>query len=101
MMKGFTLLHHSSQNERCTLNDSLTKTFPFSSAFGKITFSIVLLFAFSLSTFAQITAGFELEGNAVAVAPNPPDDWDLIYNNASHAQVNTGVVTDLPPGADN
>jgi hypothetical protein len=44
---------------------------------------------------AQITAGFELDGNAIAVSPNPPDDWDLIYNNTSSAQVTTGIVSDL------
>src|SRR4051812_27946651 len=50
---------------------------------------------------AQITAGFELDGNATAVLPNPPDDWDLIYNHTSSAAVTTGVVTDLPSNADN
>lgn len=44
---------------------------------------------------AQITSGFELDGNATAVLPNPPDDWDLVYNGTSSAQVTTSVVTDV------
>jgi len=64
------------------------------------------LFAFLLLLFiqpltAQITAGFELDGNANAVLPNPPDDWDLIYNHTSSASVTTGILSDAPSSADN
>src|SRR5260221_6669841 len=44
---------------------------------------------------------FELDGNAIAVTPNPPDDWDLIYNNTSTAQVTTGIIVDAPSNNDN
>ena len=68
----------------------------------------VFLFLFSSAlipteSFAQVTTGFELDGNATSVSPNPPDDWDLIANRASSAQVTTGILTDPPPpkNADN
>src|SRR5689334_17596415 len=50
---------------------------------------------------AQVTAGFELDGNANAVGQNPPDDWDLIFNNTSSAEHTTGIITDLPSHNDN
>src|SRR4051812_11085878 len=56
--------------------------------------------AWATASHAQITAGFELDGNANSVAPNPPDDWDLIFNKNGNAQVTTGVVKDLPSTAD-
>lgn len=64
-------------------------------------FFLFLLFVFATITpykniTAQITSGFELEGDATAVNPNPPDDWDLIYNNTSNAVVNSGILVDLP-----
>ena len=65
---------------------------------------VFFLFAFAIlptRSFAQITSGFELDGNAQAVLPNPPDDWDLIYNGTSSAQVTTGVVNDVSSSADN
>src|SRR5436190_13398074 len=68
---------------------------------ARILLSSFFLFSFSNHLSAQITNGFELEGNAVSVAPNPPDDWDLINSGTSHAQVNTGVVLDQPQGNDN
>ncbi|MDQ3047154.1 MAG: T9SS type A sorting domain-containing protein [Bacteroidota bacterium] len=46
-------------------------------------------------TNAQIIAGFELDGNATSVLPNPPDDWDKIYNNTHSAQITTNVVSDM------
>jgi hypothetical protein len=98
MKKSFTFLHLPTLNGPCTCNDSVTNI---SSAFGKISFSILFFLLLSAAASAQITAGFELEGNAVSVAPNPPDDWDLIQNGTSHAQVNTGIVLDMPPGNDN
>jgi hypothetical protein len=59
--------------------------------------ALLLLFLcmFQISSFAQITTGFELDGNATSAVPNPPDDWDKIYNNTSSAQVTTGIVSDL------
>jgi hypothetical protein len=47
-----------------------------------------------------ITAGFELDGDAFAVSPNPPDDWDLVYGGTSGATTTTGVVNDFPSKAD-
>lgn len=73
--------------------------------FGSSNIIAVLLFItlalVSERSIAQITTGFELDGNANAVLPNPPDDWDLIYNNTSSAQVTTGVVNDVSSSADN
>ena len=48
-----------------------------------------------------ITSGFELDGNAVSVAPNPPDDWDLVNTNSSNAFSTTGVLSDAPSANDN
>lgn len=48
-----------------------------------------------------IASGFELEGNAIAVVPNRPDDWDLIYNGTSSPTFSTGVITDAPSTNDN
>src|SRR5215204_6141861 len=70
-------------------------------------FNLITLFIFciaalgSVNTSAQITAGFELDGNATAVVPNPPDDWDLIYNSTDNASVSTGLITDAPSANDN
>src|SRR5688500_726434 len=66
---------------------------------GSVNFilTVATLFIFSMMpeySTAQITTGFELDGNAFSVAPNPPDDWDLIYSGTSSAQVTTGVLTD-------
>src|SRR5258706_437082 len=47
-----------------------------------------------------ITSGFELDGDANAVAPNPPDDWDLIYNGTAHPTSTTGIVQDFPSKSD-
>ncbi|HEY6191338.1 MAG TPA: FlgD immunoglobulin-like domain containing protein, partial [Bacteroidota bacterium] len=47
-----------------------------------------------------ITQGFELDGDATAVAPNPPDDWNLIYNGTAHPTETTGIVVDFPSKAD-
>src|SRR5689334_18518042 len=71
--------------------------------FRLITFIIFCIATFGTTnfSFAQITNGFELDGNATAVAPNPPDDWDLIFNGTDHSQVNTGIVNDLPSNNDN
>ncbi len=48
-----------------------------------------------------IASGFELDGNATAVLPNRPDDWDLIYNGTSSPTFSTGVLTDAPSTSDN
>src|SRR5262249_53054565 len=63
----------------------------------------VLCILLSIAQFgaAQVTAGFELDGNAKAVGQNPPDDWDLIYNNTSSSEMTTGIITDLPSHNDN
>src|SRR5262249_16380850 len=47
-----------------------------------------------------ITSGFELDGNAVSNAPNPPDDWDLVAALSSSATSTTGLLTDLNSKAD-
>ncbi|MES2590753.1 MAG: T9SS type A sorting domain-containing protein [Bacteroidota bacterium] len=60
---------------------------------GMILVCILSLFYSGIT--AQITTGFELDGNAVSVIPNPPDDWDKVYNGTSSAQVSTGVVSDI------
>jgi hypothetical protein len=57
-------------------------------------FTLLTLFTFYSGIRAQISSGFELDGNATSVIPNPPDDWDKIYNGTSSAQVTTNVVTD-------
>ncbi len=69
-------------------------------------YAIALLLFFTLNispeqTYAQITNGFELDGNANAVLPNPPDDWSLINSNTSNAQVTTGIISDLASNNDN
>ena len=72
---------------------------------GKYHFIVVLLTLLLCHERAltQISSGFELDGNATSIAPNPPDDWDLIFSNTSNAQVTTGILTDPPPpaGVDN
>src|SRR5689334_16159148 len=65
-----------------------------------LTFCLALLSSINF-TYAQITSGFELDGNATAVAPNPPDDWDLIFNNTDNASVTTGILNDAPSASDN
>lgn len=60
---------------------------------GLATFFIACIFYSGIN--AQITTGFELDGNATSVLPNPPEDWDKIYNNTHSAQVTTGIVSDL------
>jgi hypothetical protein len=64
-------------------------------------FLLLTMALMPIRSFSQITTGFELDGNATAVLPNPPDDWDLIYNGTSSAQVTTGIDNDLPSSADN
>ena len=64
-------------------------------------FVLSTLLCISQFATAQITAGFELDGNANAVGQNPPDDWDLIYNGTSAAETTTGIVNDLPSHNDN
>lgn len=60
----------------------------------------LFMLLFFLCTFqfykanAQITSGFELDGNATASSTNPPDDWDLIFNNTHSAQLTTGIIVD-------
>ena len=60
---------------------------------GVAAFFTACLFYSDIS--AQITTGFELDGNATSVLPNPPEDWDKIYNNTHSAQVTTNVVSDI------
>jgi hypothetical protein len=56
--------------------------------------ALILVWANCYGLKAQITAGFELDGNATSVLPNPPEDWDKIYNGTGSAQVSTNVVAD-------
>jgi hypothetical protein len=101
MKKNFTFFLTPSANGLSTRNGSQTNHLSLSSLISKMIVSAALVCSITAGSFAQITAGFELDGNAIAVAPNPPDDWDLISNGTSSAQVNTGIVTDMPPGNDN
>ena len=64
-------------------------------------FVLCTLLCVSQLTSAQVTSGFELDGNANAVNPNPPDDWNLIFNNTSSAETTTGILTDLNSHNDN
>ncbi|HEY0029888.1 MAG TPA: T9SS type A sorting domain-containing protein [Bacteroidia bacterium] len=68
---------------------------PLNPPFNKGITALLIFFALQTGMRAQITSGFELEGNATSVLPNPPDDWDMIYNNTSNAQITTNVVTDM------
>ncbi|HEY6191656.1 MAG TPA: T9SS type A sorting domain-containing protein [Bacteroidota bacterium] len=52
------------------------------------------------SSTDTITKGFELDGNAVAVAPNPPDDWSMIYNGTASPTLSTGIINDFPSTKD-
>ena len=47
-----------------------------------------------------ITNGFELDGNAASVFPNPPDDWDSIYTGGANPTSTTGILNDAPSNAD-
>jgi hypothetical protein len=47
-----------------------------------------------------VTSGFELDGNAFAVTPDPPDDWNLVLNSTDHADETTGIVFDKSSKAD-
>jgi hypothetical protein len=62
---------------------------------AKLLLGLAMLLMTMQTSVAQITSGFELEGNATSVLPNPPDDWDKIYNGTSSAQITTNVVSDL------
>jgi uncharacterized repeat protein (TIGR01451 family) len=85
------------------LNGHRNTPYPFTNKFykrlTKLFLSVLIISCANLSS-AQITAGFELDGNAIAVAPNPADDWNLIYMGNTHS-VNTGIVVDFPKGNDN
>ena len=61
----------------------------------------IAMFGSANLSFAQIVNGFELDGNATAVTPNPPDDWNLIFNNTDNASVTTGILSDAPSASDN
>ncbi|MHC4724743.1 MAG: hypothetical protein ACYS9V_10915 [Planctomycetota bacterium] len=37
---------------------------------------------------------FELDGNALQDAANPPDDWELLYNGGNGQIVFTGIIPD-------
>jgi hypothetical protein len=43
---------------------------------------------------------FELEGNAVQDATNPPDDWETLYNGGGNQTTFSGIIVDKN-GADN
>jgi hypothetical protein len=45
-------------------------------------------------------SGFELDGDAMAVGSNPPDDWNLIYNGTGHQTSTTGRIADYPSKSD-
>ena len=52
------------------------------------------------NSFSQITAGFELDGNANSVLPNPPEDWNVTFGPTGSAQVTSGLLTDVPSDND-
>ncbi|TMQ68392.1 MAG: T9SS type A sorting domain-containing protein [Candidatus Eisenbacteria bacterium] len=54
----------------------------------------------SCGSGGPIASGFELDGDAFAVAPNPPDDWSLVFSGTSSATFTTGVVNDFPSKKD-
>ncbi len=62
--------------------------------------SIVIPTIAPCGSSGPITSGFELEGNAFAVTPDPPDDWDLVLGGTSGATLTTGIVDDFPSKAD-
>src|SRR5258707_2474272 len=47
---------------------------------------------------SPLIESFELDGNVAAQLPNPPDDWELLYNgglnNGGSPAVFTGIVQD-------
>ena len=48
-----------------------------------------------------VKKGFELDGNAFAVSPNPPDDWNLFLpGGINGSTVSTGIVNDFPSNND-
>src|SRR5437764_12983038 len=96
MRRNISLSFLPSLEGYCTTTPSIQNEGTF--VFRSKTISISLLFVlfFATGALAQITNGFELDGNATSVAPNPPDDWDLINSGTSHAQVTTGIVLDMP-----
>src|SRR4051812_23290515 len=59
-----------------------------------VTGMVLLILGWSQQAKAQIKNGFELDGNATSVGQNSTDDWDLIYNGTSSAQVTSGVISD-------
>jgi hypothetical protein len=61
--------------------------------------AVSLLLVGALSALAVHTAGaFELDANAVAVVPNPPDDWDLVHDGLDSALVSEFVVDPFEGG---
>ncbi len=60
---------------------------------------LLLAFLYTAGASAQITSGFELDGNAVKTTS--VDDWDRIKNNTSSASVTTGIITDAAIPTDN
>jgi hypothetical protein len=75
--------------------DETKKGYPIYFPVKKRFITLFILCLFYSGIQAQITTGFELDGNAISVLPNPPEDWDKIFNNTSSAQVTTNVVSDL------
>jgi hypothetical protein len=109
MKKNLTFFQAFSTEDNCTTNSSHREQSQTpSTRKGKLP-TLVYLISFLITLlgtnafiYAQISAGFELDGNAMAVSPNPPDDWSMMYpSNASNAQVTTGIVVDMPSSADN
>jgi hypothetical protein len=109
MQKNLTFFQTSSKEDIRTTNGSLysqQSENPFIQKRTRLAFIYILSFFISLLgrtnfIYAQIANGFELDGNATAVAPNPPDDWSMIYSSSSNAQVTTGIDVDMPSNADN
>jgi hypothetical protein len=95
MTKSLTFLTATGENKRPFSHS----VFPF--ALSRIALSVLFVFCFSTNLSAQLNTIFELDGNAMSVTPNPPDDWNLIYTPPHNAQVTTGILNDMPNGSDN
>jgi hypothetical protein len=55
--------------------DETKKGYPIYFPVKKRFITLFILCLFYSGIQAQITTGFELDGNAISVLPNPPEDW--------------------------
>jgi hypothetical protein len=96
----------SSSNPNPTVSDSGTYTVTVTDTLNGCTssatahVSVVIPSIGSCGSSGSITSGFELDGNATHVSPDPPDDWDLVFAGTDHADETTGIVFDKNSKAD-